>query len=65
MLCRCQCACRDEELAAVAKIQAEAFFEASPIAPLDPLLYYIFQVWLISKTQAVPLACHRLLLKRM
>ena len=36
--------CREEELAAVARIQAEAFYEASPIAPLDSLLYYIFQV---------------------
>ena len=35
---------REDELAAVARIQAEAFFEASPIAPLDPLLYYMFQV---------------------
>ena len=25
-------------------MQAQAFYEASPIAPLDSLLYYIFQV---------------------
>ena len=28
----------------MARIQAQAFYEASPIAPLDSLLYYIFQV---------------------
>ena len=41
---RVACARREEELAAVARIQAQAFYEASPIAPLDSLLYYMFQV---------------------
>ena len=40
----CACVRREEELAAVARIQAQAFYEPSPIAPLDSLLYYIFQV---------------------
>ena len=35
---------RDDELAAVARVQAQAFYEATAFAPLDPLLYYIFQV---------------------
>ncbi|CAK0750157.1 hypothetical protein CVIRNUC_001968 [Coccomyxa viridis] len=42
---------REEELAAVARIQAQAFYEASPIAPLDSLLYYIFQGGVLSSLQ--------------
>lgn len=36
--------CRDEEVAAVARLQAQAFHESSSFAPLDSLLYYVFQV---------------------
>jgi len=35
---------REEEIVAVARLQAKAFHESAPIAALDPLLYYIFQV---------------------
>lgn len=37
------CKCRDEEVAAVARLQAQAFHESSAFAPLDSLLYYVFQ----------------------
>jgi hypothetical protein len=35
---------REEEVAVVARLQAQAFHEASSFAPLDSLLYYVFQV---------------------
>ena len=31
-------------MAVVARLQAQAFHEASSFAPLDSLLYYVFQV---------------------
>jgi hypothetical protein len=34
---------REEEVAAVARLQAQVFHEANGFAPLDSLLYYVFQ----------------------
>ncbi|BDA46003.1 hypothetical protein COCOBI_08-0950 [Coccomyxa sp. Obi] len=42
---------RDEEVAAVARLQAQAFHESSAFAPLDSLLYYVFQGEVLSGLQ--------------
>ncbi|EIE24293.1 acyl-CoA N-acyltransferase [Coccomyxa subellipsoidea C-169] len=42
---------REEEVGAVARLQAQAFHESSSFAPLDSLLYYVFQGEVLSGLQ--------------